>query len=236
MRVCLSICLSVGLGFWAAAPTYGQTSAGAIVGVIRDASGATVPGAQITATNQGTNIAYPFMTDETGNYYIPSLLPGRYRLEAEKKGFKKVTARDVEVTVNQTIRVDLELPVGDTSESVSVTAETPLVQADQATIGQVVNNRSISELPLNGRDYTTLLRLNTGVTEVQGGITAAPTIRRHGLNDAFRNVSVNGARPASVSYMVDGISVNEPLFQTPSIIPPIDLIQEFKLQNSLYSA
>ncbi len=236
MRVCLSICLSVGLGFWAVAPTYGQTSAGAIVGVIRDASGAIVPGAEITVTNQGTNISYPFVTDETGNYYIPSLLPGRYRIDAEKKGFKKVTARDVEVTVNQTIRVDLELPVGDTSESVSVTAETPLVQADQATIGQVINNRSVSELPLNGRDFTTLLRLNTGVTEVQGGITAAPTIRRHGLNDAFRNVSVNGARPASVSYMVDGISVNEPLFQTPAIIPPIDLIQEFKLQNSLYSA
>ena len=236
MRVCLSICLSVGLGLWAVAPTYGQTSAGAIVGVVRDTSGATVPGAQITTTNQGTNISHPFVTDETGNYYIPSLLPGRYRVEAEKQGFKKVTARDVEVTVNQTVRVDLELPVGDTSESVSVTAETPLVQADQATIGQVVNNRSISELPLNGRDYTTLLRLNTGVTEVQGGITAAPTIRRHGLNDAFRNVSVNGARPASVSYMVDGISVNEPLFQTPAIIPLIDLIQEFKLQNSLYSA
>ena len=71
---------------------------------------------------------------------------------------------------------------------------------------------------------------------MQGGITTAATIRRHGLNDAFRNVSVNGARPASVSYMVDGISVNEPLFQTPSIIPPIDVIQEFKLQNSLYSA
>jgi hypothetical protein len=219
-----------------AAPGHSQTSAGAIVGVVRDASGAAVPGARITTTNQGTNVSHPFVTDDTGNYYISALLPGRYRVDAEKKGFKKVTVPNVEVAVNQTVRVDLQLPVGDTSESVSVVAETPLVQADQATIGQVINNQAVSELPLNGRDYTTLLRLNTGVTEVQGGITAAATIRRHGLNDAFRNVSVNGARPASVSYMVDGISVNEPLFQTPSIIPPIDVIQEFKLQNSLYSA
>jgi hypothetical protein len=146
------MCLSVGLGFWAVAPANCQTSAGAIVGVIRDESGAAVPGARITTTNQGTNISSPFVTDETGNYYIPSLLPGRYRVEAEKKGFKKVTARDIEVAVNQTVRVDLDLPVGDTSDSVSVVAETPLVQADQATIGQVVNNRSVSELPLNGRE------------------------------------------------------------------------------------
>ena len=101
MRARLCMCLSVGLGFWAVAPANCQTSAGAIVGVIRDASGAAVPGARITTTNQGTNISSPFVTDETGNYYIPSLLPGRYRVEAEKKGFKKVTARDIEVAVNQ---------------------------------------------------------------------------------------------------------------------------------------
>src|SRR5204862_8118675 len=134
-----------------------------------------------------------------------------------------VSLDDVEVAVNQTVRVDIEAQVGQIADTVSVKAEAPLIQADQATLGQVVNNRSVSELPLNGRDYTTLLRLNTGVTEVQGGITTAATIRRHGLNDAFRNVSVNGARPASVSYLIDGISINEPLFQTPSIIPPIDV-------------
>jgi hypothetical protein len=213
-----------------------QTSAGAIVGVVRDASGALIPEARLTVTNSATNIKYPFVTDATGNFYFPNLLPGVYQVDVEKTGFKKVTAKDVVVAVNQTVRVDPTMPVGDVSEAVDVAAEAPPIQTDQSTVGQVVNNRAISELPLNGRDFTSLLRLNTGVTEVQGGITTATTIRRHGLNDAFRNVSVNGARPASISYVVDGVSINDGLFQTPVVVPPVDVIQEFKIQNGLYSA
>lgn len=214
----------------------GQTSAGAIVGVVRDPSGAVIPEAKVAVTNLGTNTSFTFVTDATGNYYVPSLIPGRYRVEAEKSGFKKVTVAEATVAVSQTLRVDLSMPVGEVAETVSVQSEAPLIQSDQATLGQVVNNRSISELPLNGRDFTSLLRLNTGVTEVQGGITTATTIRRHGLNDAYRNVSVNGARPASISYLIDGVNSNEGLFQTPVVTPPIDVIQEFKLQNGLYSA
>lgn len=213
-----------------------QTSAGAIVGVVRDPTGAVIPEARVVITNTGTNLAFPFVTDATGNYYVPSLIPGSYRVDAEKTGFKRVSVAGLTVAVSQTLRVDITMPVGEVAEAVSVTAEAPLIQSDQSTLGQVVNNRAVSELPLNGRDFTALLRLNTGVTEVQGGINAAPTIRRHGLNDAFRNVSVNGTRPASVSYLIDGIATNDGLFQTPAVIPPIDLIQEFKLQNGLYSA
>ena len=215
---------------------HAQTSAGAIVGVIRDSSGSVIPEAKVVVTNLGTNVSSQFVTDGTGNYYVPALIPGHYKVEAEKQGFKTVTVPDVELAVSQTLRVDVTMPVGQLAESVSVQAEAPLIQSDQATLGQVVNNRAVSELPLNGRDFTTLLRLNTGVTEVQGGITTAGTIRRHGLNDAFRNVSVNGTRPASISYLIDGISTNDGLFQTPALVPPIDLIQEFKLQNGLYSA
>ena len=91
MRRLAAIFLVAGVDIWMAAPGHCQTSAGAIVGVVRDASGAAVPGAHITTTNQGTNISSPFVTDDTGNYYISALLPGRYRVEAEKKGFKKVT-------------------------------------------------------------------------------------------------------------------------------------------------
>ena len=215
---------------------HAQTSAGALVGVIRDSSGSVIPEAKVVVTNLGTNVSSPFVTDGTGNYFVPALIPGHYKVEAEKQGFKTVTVPDVELAVSQTLRVDVTMPVGQLAESVSVQAEAPLIQSDQATLGQVVNNRAVSELPLNGRDFTTLLRLNTGVTEVQGGITTAGTIRRHGLNDAFRNVSVNGTRPASISYLIDGISTNDGLFQTPALVPPIDLIQEFKLQNGLYSS
>ena len=235
-HVCRTIVLAAVLFALLSGPLAAQTSQGTIVGNVKDPSGAAIPAAVVTVTNLGTNVSSRFQTEVPGDYYIPSLIPGQYRVEVEKPGFEKVVVADVTLAVSETLRVDVTMPVGELANSVTVQAEAPLIQSDQATLGQVVNNRAVSELPLNGRDFTALLRLNTGVTEVQGGINAAPTIRRHGLNDAFRNVSVNGARPASVSYLIDGITANDGLFQTPAVTPPIDLIQEFKLQNGLYSA
>lgn len=214
----------------------GQSSLGRIVGTIRDASGGLVPGTKVTVRNLATNVAFEYETDQTGDYVVPSLLPGSYRVEAEKAGFNKAVVSTVVVEVNQTVRVDLLMTVGAVTEVVEVRSEAALVQTDTTTLGQVVTNRQVHELPLNGRDFTNLIRLNVGVTEVQGGITAAPTIRRHGLNDSFRNVSINGARPASISFLIDGVTANDGLFQSPGVIPPIDAIQEFKLQNGLYSA
>lgn len=151
-------------------------------------------------------------------------------------GFKKITVEPVIVSVNQTARVDLNLQVGEAAESVTVQEYASLVQTDTATIGQVVTTRQLTELPLNGRDFRSLLRLNTGVTEPQGGISVTASIRRQGFNDGIKNVSINGARPSSVTYLIDGVSLNEPLFQFPSQIPPIEAVEEFKLQNALYPA
>ncbi len=227
--------LVLSIFLWLAVPELlAQSSRGTILGTVRDPSGASVPGTKVTVTNLGTNIAFNYETDDTGNYYVPSLLPGRYRVEAEKAGFKKFIVAEVIVEVNQTARVDVNLEVGRAAETVEVQGASPLVQTDTATLGQVVTNRQVIELPLNGRDFTNLLRLNVGVGELQAGIMA--TIRQHGLNDSFRSVSVNGARPASVSYLIDGVTTNDPLFQGTSNTPPIDAIQEFKLQNGLYSA
>jgi hypothetical protein len=217
-------------------PVAAQTSSGILVGIVRDPTGAAIPDAKVVVRNLGTNVEFTFVTDETGNYLVPGLIPGRYSVAAEKTGFRKSTIPEVVIEVNQTLRVDIPMTIGQVVEEVKVTEAPPLVQTDTSMLGQVVNNRGVSELPLNGRDFTNLLRLNTGVTEVQGGITTAGTIRRHGLNDAFRNVSVNGARPASISYLIDGVTTNDPLFQNPSVVPPIDAIQEFTLQNGLYSA
>lgn len=122
---------------------YAQTSAGAIVGVVRDSFGSVIPQAKVVVTNLGTNVSSPFETDGTGNYYVPALIPGHYKVEAAKPGFKTVTVSDVELAVSQTLRVDLTMPVGQLAESVSVEAEGSLIQAGQATIGQVVNNRSV---------------------------------------------------------------------------------------------
>jgi hypothetical protein len=158
----------------------GQSSTGAVLGTVRDPTGAAVPETQVKLKNLGTGVSLQFATDDTGNYYFPSLIPGRYQVEAEKPGFRKVTVTDIRVEVDQSARL--------------------LVQTDSVAVGQVVSNRQVSELPLNGRDFTNLLRLNAGVSEVQGGIITSTNIWRHGLNDNFRNVSVNGARPASISF------------------------------------
>ena len=211
-----------------------QTSTGIIVGVIRDPSGALVPNAQVAVTNQGTNTSFRYTTSGTGDYYVPSLIPGRYRVEVEKPGFKKVTVADVLVEVDRTSRVDISLEVGQVTEAVQVSAPPTQVQTDTTTLGQVIGSRQVSELPLNGRDFTNLLFLNTGVGQMQGGIITG--IRKHGLNDNFRTGSVNGARPASISFVVDGVSMNDSLFQGISVVPPIDALEEFKLQNGLYSA
>jgi len=175
-----------------------QTSRGTIVGHITDPSGATVPGARVTATNLGTNISFHYSTDNTGDYYVPGLLPGLYRVEAEKAGFKKEVVSSVTLEVNQTLRVDFTLQLGQTTQTVEVTAAAPMLQTDTTTVGQVVGNRQLVDLPIMGRDFSNLLKLSVAVTELGGTIGASATIRMHGYNDNWRAYSVDGARPTSV--------------------------------------
>jgi hypothetical protein len=207
-----------------------------LVGLVRDATGAAIPQAAVTVTNTQTNVTTRLATDGAGNYFVPDVAPGVYAVSCEHRGFKRVTIEPVTVNVNQTVRVDLSLPVGDTTETVTVQEYASLVQPDNPAIGQVVTTRQLAELPLNGRDFRNLLSLNPGVTQPHDGIVTSASIRLNGFNDNFRLVSINGARPSSVSYLVDGVSMNEPLFQFPSQIPPIEAVDEFKLQNALYSA
>ena len=229
------MCLVLSLIFLAL-PASAQTSAGAVVGLVRDATGAAVPTATVIVTNKQTNVVTRVQTDTSGNYFVPSVPLGVYSVVCEHPGFKKVVIAPVQVEVNQTVRVDLSLQVGDTSESVTVQEYASLVQTDTPTIGQVVNARQLTELPLNGRDFRNLLSLNPGVTQPAGGIAVTASIRRQGFNDSIRMVSVNGARPSSMNYLIDGVSINEPFFQFPTQIPPIEAIEEFKLQNALYPA
>ncbi len=215
---------------------YAQSSRGSIVGNVLDPSGAPVSGARVTVTSIETNVQSVYETDNTGNYYIPSLIPGHYRVEAEKQGFDKTAVESVTLEVNQTLRVDLPMKLGQIAQRVEVNSNAQMVQTDTSALGQVITSREITELPLNGRDFTNLIKLNAGVNSVAGGSAASPSIRPHGFNDSYTMVSVNGARPASVSFLVDGVTSNEPLFQTPTAVPPIDAIQEFNIQNALYSA
>src|SRR5712691_11466627 len=151
---------SVGLLLLAPSRLLSQSSRGTLVGGVRDPSGASIPGTIITITNIATNVKTTYTTDATGDYYVPSLLPGHYRIEAERTGFKKATVDDVTLEVNKTLRVDITMVLGQMAEAVEVSAGTQLVQTDSTTLGQVIVNRQVTELPLNGRDFTNLLKLN----------------------------------------------------------------------------
>lgn len=212
-----------------------QNSRGSILGHVQDSSGAAVPNTKVTLINSGTGVSSSFSTTATGDFVFVNVIPGTYSLKVEANGFKSASSAGLILQVDQTLRQNFTLQIGDVAEHVTVTAEAQMVQADNATIGQVITDRQIHALPLSGQDFTNLLAVNAGVTQASGGIQTT-IFSPHGLNTQFRSVSVDGARAGSVSYIIDGVTDTDFFFSKPSNVPPADAIQEFKLQNGLYSA
>jgi hypothetical protein len=136
---------------------------GSVVGSVTDNSGASVPEAAIALTNLDTSAKLRTQTDSTGQYQLLNLPPGRYRLEVEKSGFQRFTREPITVEVNNSLKIDIALPVGAVSETVTVTAETPLLQSETSSLGQVIESRTVNELPLNGRNPMALVALVPGV-------------------------------------------------------------------------
>ena len=217
------------LAIFLAQPSLAQFVRGALVGKVTDEKGAAVTGTQVKLTNLGTNETKSATTDENGDYNFPALLPGVYSLEVRRTGFKTQVVSRVELQVNQTARVDVSLPVGELSEVVETVANAVLLKTDTSEIGHVLTNKQIVELPLNGRDYLQLARLIPGATPSRAGATA-------GQKGVSRSVNVGGARDTSVSFLLDGIDTNDISFQTPTVTPSIDAIQEFKVLQNSYTA
>ncbi len=192
---------------------------GRIVGTITEATGAVIPHAKITAIHEATQVRREFLTDGTGNYDLPGLAVGTYSVRAEMQGFKSSEAR-VLVEVAQVVRQNLMLSVGEVRETVSVTADASQLQTDTAEMGQVITNRQIVELPLNGRSFTQLATLSTGVIPY--------------TSDGL--IQMNGARPGQEYYVIDGVSTNTPSDGRNQIFPSVESIQEFKLQSSTFAA
>jgi len=203
-----------------------QTSFGTITGVLRDSSGAVLPDAEVTVTNNKTGIARTVNTDSNGNYVLPSLPPSDYTVSAELRGFKKAVSANVPLEVNQRLRVDLVLEVGEITQTVEVQAEAPLLQSESSTVGTVIANKQVVELPLNGRSFTELTYLIPGAVR-QSGATFQTTGSR---------VSVSGARAEDNNYTLDGVNNNETFFKAFAVQPSIDAIQEFKIQTNITSA
>ncbi len=231
---CAGLALLLAIG-WGAAPLGAQTARGTIVGTVKDTSGALIPGAAVTYTNEATGIKGTFATTSSGDYVFVNLVPGSYTVSCEKSGFKTVSASHLILQVDQTLRQNFTLQVGALTQTVTVSGSAQMVQTDNTTVGEVISQRMLQALPLNGRDFTNLIALSAGVTQPSGGIQTS-VFDQHGLNDSWRAFSIDGARPGSISYTIDGIPDNDQFFAKASDIPSQYSLQEFKLENGLYSA
>src|SRR3989454_7652218 len=209
-----------------------QTQA-VISGVIRDGSGAVIPGATITVTNPATNFVRSAVSNEAGVYSFPALQPGGYNIKVELPGFRTITG-NVELQVQQSARQDFTLQVGQVSETVEVSSTADLLQAETATVGAVVENKIITELPLNGRSYLGLIALAPNTNTLAPAAGQAGT--RQGGDRADQAISAGGQRIMFDYYTLDGVNNTDPNFNTYIVLPSIDAIQEFKVQTGVYPA
>ena len=200
---------------------------GTIVGTVTDPSGAAVPDASVTVTNPQTAISRQVKTDDMGNYRVESLVPGTYTLKVEHSGFETAEVQATDLPVARTVTVNVVMRIGAVTQTVEVQAAAPLLDTANSTVGTVVNNKSVVNLPLNGRAYTDLLLL------VPGSVPNGAIFLTAG---GGQNYSVSGNRSEQNNFTLDGVYNNEEFFKQFAIQPSIDAIQEFKVQTNVVSA
>ena len=216
-----------------AAPASAQEARGTIAGTIRDASGSVIPGATVTITNKEMGTTVTVVTNEVGFYQVPYLIPGTYQVDAELQGFKKA-AREVEVRIADRLEVDLSLAVGETVESVTVTADTPLLETTNGSLGNVVDSRRIAQLPTPHGDPYALIGLAAGVTYTGSARLDRPFEPTH-----IVGYSMDGTRGNRSDLTIDGVpstataNAGEVIA---SYVPPADIVQEFKVQTATFDA
>ncbi|MGD0161028.1 MAG: TonB-dependent receptor [Candidatus Sulfotelmatobacter sp.] len=212
-------------------PLWAQKDDGAIVGLVRDASGAVVMGAKVTVTDVDRGIQVTLTTNEQGEYVASPLKIGRYSVTVEKPGFKKAVAGPVQVNIQDRVGVDVKLEAGAVTEVIIVTGERPQLETETSDLGQVVDSRRINALPLNGRNYAQLALLGTGIAPAEPGSRVETTF----------GFSAGGARSLQNNFLLDGIDNNANLGDVLNgaayvVQPAVDAIAEFKVETNAYSA
>src|SRR5207244_700243 len=213
---------------------WAQSVYGTIAGTVTDASGASVADATITLINLGTSENHTMQSNATGNYTFVNVLPGRYRIEGEKSSFKKFVREPIIVEIESGLRVDIALQVGAQTETVEVTSETPLLQTETQSLGQVVEGRTVTESPLNGRNPLALVALVPGVVPQgapSGGNYSGGS--QVGANPfALGDFQIGGGQAGQSQILLDGVASNGAYLNIVTVIPTQDAIQEFKVQTN----
>jgi len=207
--------------------TYSQNIFGSIVGTVTDPSGAVLPGATVTATDLGTGQKRTVSADAQGNFSILSLPRGQYTVDIDATGFKHFSRTPIIVNVNQEVRVDVQMQIGEQNQQVTVTGAAPIMQTDSASLGQVIGGTAVTTLPLNGRNVLNLVALVPGVVP-QGGATT----NLSGQNVfAAGNYQIGGGASNQGSILVDGASVNTLYGNAAELVMDQDSVQEFNVQT-----
>ena len=212
-------------------PTLGQSTGGRIIGRVSDSTGAVVTGVQVTLINDATGAGRDTKTDQSGDYTFVEVVPGNYRVEYTLQGFKKYVRANVTLEINQVLTLNAILQPGATQETVEVTSEAPLVDTTSTQLGAVVNDRAISQLPLNARDTYQFLQLQPGVTSTVGSGNQIV----YG-SDKAGSVSVNGGRGRANNFSVNGGDANDQFVNLPTVQPSPDSIQEFRVLTNTFDA
>jgi Carboxypeptidase regulatory-like domain/TonB dependent receptor-like, beta-barrel len=227
----IAFLLAVALLSFGSLSAFAQSqTTGRISGTITDQQGAALPGAEVTVTNKATGEARTVTADTDGNYFVPLLSPGTYTVTVTASGFKKYISEDARVAITETTPINPVLEVGSVQETVTVDAAPPVVQAESAQLGRVVDTRAVAELPLATRNFTQILGLSPGAA------TYLPDNTAVGRNS--QNISVNGGRVTNNNFQINGVDSNSMgTNSAPSLsVPAPETIQEFKVQTSLYDA
>jgi hypothetical protein len=211
---------------------FGQVDEGAISGTVTDASGAVVPNAKVVLLNTDQGLQLQSVTGASGEYSFSPVRIGNYSVTVSAPGFSATTQQHITVAVSQQVQVNVQLKLGEASQTVEVTTAPPQLQTADASVGQVIGEKSVNSLPLNGRNFTFLAQLSAGVNTPQADT------RGNAASGAF---TANGLRPAQNNYLLDGIDNNSNAVDFLNgtnfiILPPVDAIEEFKVQTSNFSA
>ncbi len=216
-----------------------QTTTGSVIGVVTDPTNAAISSATVILMNLETSDRRSVETDGNGAYQFLVLQPGYYRLEMEKAGFKRFVRDRIQVTVQGAIRVDATLAVGDASQAITVSAETPLLETQSAALSSVVEGRNVDELPLNGRNTMNLLATVAGVVP-QGSSAGSTGGNQAGgqftNNFGWGNMQIGGGMAGQSTYYLDGVTLNSPWSNTIGIVPTQDSVQEFRVVSNSVSA
>ena len=213
-------------------PLSAQVDTGSISGTVSDPSGAVISGAKVTLTNEGTGAILSATTNTSGEYTFSPVRIGSYTIDATSAGFSTTTQKNLQVNVQQRVALNMQLKPGATSERIEVSTSAPIMQTEEASVGQVVDSHTINNMALNGRNFTFLAQLAAGVNSPQADT------RGNAASGAF---AANGLRPAQNNYMLDGIDNNSDTVDFLNgtnyvVLPPLEAIQEFKVQTSGFSA